>query len=61
VTSGGALFFYKAKKPYIWMGILLAAHEVDGLDKIIVNAQMCSSTATALQRQFPSLMAAMSI
>lgn len=37
VTSGGALFFYKAKKPYIWMGILLAAHEVDALEKIIVN------------------------
>lgn len=37
VTSGGALFFYKAKKPYLWMGILLAAHEVDGLEKIIIN------------------------
>jgi len=37
VTTGGALFFYKAKKPYIWMGILLAAHEVDGLDSVYIN------------------------
>lgn len=37
VTTGGALFFYKAKKPYLWMGVLLAAHEVDGLEKIIIN------------------------
>lgn len=36
-TTGGALFFYKAKKPYIYLGILLAAHEVDGIEKIIVN------------------------
>lgn len=37
VTTGGALFFYKAKKPYIWMGILLAAHEIDGLDSVYIN------------------------
>lgn len=36
-TTGGALFFYKAKAPYIWYGILLAAHECDGFEKLIVN------------------------
>jgi len=36
-TCGGALFFYEAKAPYIWYGILLAAHEVDGFENLIVN------------------------
>lgn len=38
-TTGGALFFYEAKPPYIWMGILLAAHESDGLDSLYVGGQ----------------------
>lgn len=36
-TTGGALFFYRAKKPYIWYGILLAAHEVDGFENLFIN------------------------
>ncbi len=36
-TVGGALFFYEAKKPYLWMGILLAAHEVDGFENLLIN------------------------
>lgn len=36
-TTGGALFFYRAKKPYIWYGILLAAHEVDGFENLFLN------------------------
>lgn len=34
---GGALFFYKAKKPYIWYGILIAAHEIEGIESLIIN------------------------
>lgn len=36
-TTGGAMFFYRAKKPYIWYGILLAAHEVDGFENLFIN------------------------
>lgn len=36
-TTGGALFFYRAKKPYIWYGILLAAHEIDGFENLFIN------------------------
>jgi len=36
-TTGGALFFYRAKRPYIWYGILLAAHEVDGFENLFLN------------------------
>lgn len=36
-TTGGALFFYRAKKPYLWYGIALAAHEVDGFENLFMN------------------------
>jgi hypothetical protein len=35
-TTGGALFFYRAKRPYIWYGILLAAHEIDGFENLFI-------------------------
>lgn len=38
-TTGGALFFFKDKPPYLWMGILLAAHECDGLDSLYINGR----------------------
>lgn len=37
--TGGPLFFYEAKPPYIWMGVLLASHECEGLQSIRVNGQ----------------------
>lgn len=36
-TVGGALFFYEAKPPYLWIGILLASHECDGLDALSIR------------------------
>lgn len=36
-TTGGALFFYRSSRPYIWYGILLAAHEVDGFENLFIN------------------------
>lgn len=36
-TTSGALFFGKYDPPYTWYGLLLAAHEVDGLEKLIIN------------------------
>lgn len=36
-TTGGAMFFYRAKKPYIWYGLLLAAHEIDGFENLFMN------------------------
>jgi len=53
VTTGGALFFYEAKKPYIWMGILLAAHEVDGLDSIFVNRNQVYFDSSGLATSVP--------
>jgi len=54
VTTGGALFFYKAKKPYIWMGILLAAHEVDGLDSVYIDgSQVFFDPSTGLATSTP--------
>lgn len=34
---GGALFFYEAKKPYIWYGILVAAHEIEAVESLLIN------------------------
>lgn len=36
-TTGGAMFFYRARRPYIWYGILIAAHEVDGFENLFIN------------------------
>lgn len=52
-TTGGALFFYKAKKPYIWYGILLAAHEVDAFENLIVNGHEVYIGADGLATSVP--------
>jgi hypothetical protein len=36
-TTGGALFFLDAKAPYVWYGILLAAHECGDIENLIIN------------------------
>jgi len=52
-TTGGALFFYEAKKPYIWMGILLASHEVDGLDSVFINRNRVYFDGSGLATSVP--------
>ena len=37
VTQGGAMFFYEAKPPYIWYGILLAGHPCGAFKGLYVN------------------------
>lgn len=36
---GGALFFYECKPPYLYIGIVLASHEIDGIDETRVNGK----------------------
>lgn len=53
VTTGGALFLYKAEKPYIWMGILLAAHEIDGFDSVFINRNQVFFDSNGLATSVP--------
>lgn len=34
---GGPIFFYEAKPPYLYIGIILCSHEIDGVDEIRIG------------------------
>lgn len=36
---GGPIFFYEVKPPYLYIGIVLASHEIDGVEKIYINGK----------------------
>lgn len=36
---GGPIFFYECKPPYLYVGIVLASHEIDSVEKIYINGK----------------------
>lgn len=36
---GGPIFFYECKPPYLYIGIVLASHEIDAVEKIYINGK----------------------
>ena len=36
---GGPIFFYECKPPYLYIGIVLASHEIDAVEKIQINGK----------------------
>jgi hypothetical protein len=34
---GGPMFFYEVKPPYLYIGVVLASHEIDAVEKIYIN------------------------
>lgn len=36
---GGPIFFYECKPPYLYIGIVLASHEIDGVEQVLVNGR----------------------
>lgn len=36
---GGPIFFYECKPPYLYIGIVLASHEIDALETILINGK----------------------
>lgn len=37
VTTSGAFFFSEADRPHLWIGLLLAGHEIDAIEKVFIN------------------------
>lgn len=43
---GGPIFFYECKPPYLYIGIDLASHEIDGVEKLYINGKEVSFDGT---------------
>ena len=37
---GGPIFFYECKPPYLYIGIVLASHEIDAVEKFYINGKL---------------------
>jgi hypothetical protein len=53
VETSGALFFAASEPPYTWYGILLAAHEVEGLRSIRINTTEVTIGDDGFATSFP--------
>lgn len=40
--AGGAIFFYECKPPYLYIGLVIASHEIDSIDKVYINGKEVS-------------------
>ena len=43
---GGPIFFYECKPPYLYIGIVLASHEIDAVEKIFINGKVVEFDGT---------------
>ncbi|MBK8772791.1 MAG: hypothetical protein IPM06_20505 [Rhizobiales bacterium] len=43
---GGPIFFYECKPPYLYIGIVLASHEIDAVEKFYINGKLIAFDGT---------------